>query len=42
MNLAFLIEHAKNAVKNAFENKSKVSDDILNMEGMSGKKTRHL
>lgn len=37
-----IIEHVKDAILNSREKKSKLSDAILNMEGMSGKKTRHL
>jgi len=42
MDLHTLIEHAKKSIENAFGNISKLSDDILKMEGMSGDKTRHL
>jgi hypothetical protein len=38
----FLIDHVKNGISNAFSNTSSLSNDILNMEGMSGNKTRHL
>jgi hypothetical protein len=36
-----LIEHVNNAFDKAEQNHSKVTQDILNMEGMTGKKTRH-
>jgi hypothetical protein len=38
----FLINHVKNSISNAFLNTSNLSNNILNMEGMSGNKTRHL
>jgi hypothetical protein len=41
MSLALLIEHIENAFNNAEKGISKVDNYILNMEGMSGKKTRH-
>lgn len=41
MNVLDLIEHIENALTNAEKNQSKITDDILNMDGMSGKKTRH-
>lgn len=37
-----LTKHSKDAFENAENNKSKLIDDILNLEGMSGTKTRHL
>lgn len=37
-----IVEHVKNSILDAFSNKSKLSDDVLRMEGMSGNKTRHL
>lgn len=37
-----LIEHIQASVYNAFHNISKLSQDVLAMEGMSGDKTRHL
>lgn len=40
--LNYLIEHVKNSIDNAYNNKSKLINEILEMEGMSGKKTRHL
>jgi hypothetical protein len=40
--LDFLINHVENCVKMADENNSRLIGDILQMEGMSGKKTRHL
>jgi hypothetical protein len=36
-----LIQHVVGALANALENKSKITPDILNLEGMSGSKTRH-
>jgi hypothetical protein len=36
-----LINHIKEAYQNAENNTSKVSDEILALEGMTGKKTRH-
>lgn len=36
-----LVDHVKICIENATQNKSKINDDILNMEGMSGKYTRH-
>jgi hypothetical protein len=36
-----LIEHLLNSFENAQEEKSKVSDEILEMEGYSGSRTRH-
>lgn len=40
--LSNLVEHAKTSIANAMKNTSKLTVDILNMEGMSGYKTRHL
>jgi len=37
-----LIEHSKKSVELSNNNKSKLNNDILNLEGMSGIKTRHL
>jgi hypothetical protein len=37
-----LIEQVNNSVENADKEISKLNSDIINMEGMSGKKTRHL
>jgi hypothetical protein len=37
-----LINHAKSSVDNANNNISKLTSDILSMDGMSGNKTRHL
>lgn len=36
-----LKKHVETAFKNAEKGKSKITDALLNMEGMSGKKTRH-
>ena len=36
-----LVEHTVNSLANALENKSKITPDILQIEGMSGSKTRH-
>jgi hypothetical protein len=36
-----LKQHVINAFEKADRNESKITDEILNMEGMSGKKTRH-
>lgn len=41
-NLEQLINHAKSSVDNANNNISKLTPDILSMDGMSGNKTRHL
>ncbi len=41
-NLSFLINHVEKSIKDAYDNKSKINEQILNMEGMSGSKTRHL
>jgi hypothetical protein len=40
--LDFLIKHVENAFKMANDNQSKITDEILEIEGMSGNKTRHL
>ena len=40
--LEVLVNHVDSSIKNAYNNKSKVSNEILKMEGMSGDKTRHL
>lgn len=40
--LDLLVSHAELAVKMANENRSKLNNDILSLDGMSGKKTRHL
>jgi hypothetical protein len=40
--LEYLINHVSNSIKNAYLNTSKLSQEILTMEGMSGDKTRHL
>lgn len=37
-----LIEHSNKSVENSKNNLSKLSKDILSMDGMSGNKTRHL
>lgn len=42
MDLSVLIEHTKQSIEKAFNNISKLSSDILTIEGMSGDKTRHL
>jgi hypothetical protein len=42
MDLESLIRHTERAVYNASINSSKLTDEILEMEGMSGYKTRHL
>lgn len=36
-----LIEHVKNAYNDAENNKSKISEEIIKLKGMSGTKTRH-
>ncbi len=36
------VEHIKNAVEKANKNESKITNDILELKGMSGAKTRHL
>jgi hypothetical protein len=36
-----LIEHVEKAFEKAEKGESKVTDEILNMDGMTGKKTRH-
>jgi len=40
--LEMLIEHCNKSVENSKINSSKLINDILNMDGMSGNKTRHL
>jgi hypothetical protein len=40
--LNYLINHVKKSIEDSDNRVSKLSNDILNMEGMSGKKTRHL
>jgi hypothetical protein len=40
-NFKILRQHVETSFTNAFLEKSKITDEILNMEGMSGKKTRH-
>ena len=42
MELPALIQHAKNAITNAYINRSKLPVEVLNVQGMSGNKTRHL
>lgn len=37
-----LVSHAKQAIDNAYKNKSKLNNIILAIHGMSGDKTRHL
>jgi hypothetical protein len=37
----FLVDHVEKCFEFAIQNTSKVTQDILNIEGMSGKKTRH-
>jgi hypothetical protein len=39
--ISTLISHIEESLALANNNKSKISDDLLKMEGMSGKKTRH-
>lgn len=39
---AFIIKHVENAIYDSFEMKSKISKEVLDLEGMSGIKTRHL
>ena len=39
--MSYLITHIINSLENANKNKSKIDEDILDMNGMSGKKTRH-
>ena len=39
MDIDYLVNHAKNSILNAYSNSSKLTEDILNMEGMSGHKT---
>jgi len=39
--ISTLISHIEESLVLANNNKSKISDDLLKMEGMSGKKTRH-
>jgi hypothetical protein len=41
-NLEQLIEHCRSSVDNSNNNISKLTSDILSMDGMSGNKTRHL
>ena len=41
MSLQDLIQHIEKSIENAENGISKVTPDILTMEGMSGKKTRH-
>ena len=38
MDLEFLINHVKNAISNAYNNRSKLANDILSIEGFSGNK----
>lgn len=38
----FLVAHVDKAIHDAYENKSKISDDVLGLRGMTGDKTRHL
>lgn len=40
--LDFLIDHVNQCVINADKSSSKITNEILNIEGMSGSKTRHL
>lgn len=40
--LEFLISHAERSYENSFNGYSKLPNEILSMEGMSGQKTRHL
>jgi hypothetical protein len=41
MNLDFLKNHIEKCINNAFSNKSKLDYNILNIDGLSGYKTRH-
>jgi len=41
MSIEELIQHVENAFKNAENGISKITNDILNIEGATGKKTRH-
>jgi hypothetical protein len=41
-NLDLLVEHAEKSVLLSEKNSSKLTQEILNLEGMSGNKTRHL
>jgi hypothetical protein len=41
MDFLKLKDHIENAFEKAEKNESKITDALLNMEGMSGKKTRH-
>jgi hypothetical protein len=40
--MADLVAHAQKAIDDAYANVSKLSNDILRVDGMSGNKTRHL
>lgn len=42
MNFELLVHHVKKSIEHAMHNCSKLSSDILDMEGMSGFKNRHL
>ena len=42
MEVSNLIEHVKNSILRAFQNNSSLPEHVLRMEGMSGRKTRHL
>ncbi len=37
-----LIEHVELSIQNAIDNISKINNDVINVEGMTGIKTRHL
>lgn len=39
---AFLVKHVQNSIANAEKGQSKLSAEVLNMEGMSSPKVRHL
>lgn len=41
-NIKEIISHIDTSIANAINNKSKLNDDILNLTGFSGRKTRHL
>lgn len=42
MDLPGIIKHVETSILNAYTNKSSISNEILQIEGMSGNKTRHL
>ena len=41
-NLKYYIHHIQRSILDALRNRSELTDDILNLEGMSGHKNRHL